>query len=70
VSKKLEPRAIRRWVALEILPALVVFAVVAAIVRVISHGFDLRLWLELAFFYVVFTAAVAAVRHLRADRAR
>ncbi len=64
MSKRLDLRAIRRWAVLEIVPAFVGIAVVAAIIWLISHHFDIRLWAELAICYVIFTAGFSLIRHL------
>jgi hypothetical protein len=61
-------RAIWRWAVLEIVPACVGWAVVAAIFSLTSHHFDTRYWAEFAIFCVVFTTGFSLRRHLRTRR--
>jgi hypothetical protein len=68
VSKRLGLRSIWRWTVLEIAPAFVGVAAVAVIIWLISHHFDIRSWVELAIFYVIFSSGASFVRHLRTRR--
>jgi hypothetical protein len=68
VSKGLGLRSIWRWTAVEIVPAFVGVAVVAMIIWLISHHFNIRSWVELATFYVIFSSGGSFIRHLRTRR--
>jgi ABC-type transport system involved in Fe-S cluster assembly fused permease/ATPase subunit len=68
VRKWLGLRAIWRWAVQTIVPAFVGMAVVAAIIWLTSHHFDIRYWAELAIFCVIFTAGFPLRRHLRTRR--
>lgn len=49
-------------------PSFVGAGAVIAIIWLVSHHFDVRLWTELAVFYAVFTAGFSLIRRQRAMR--
>ena len=56
-------RAVWRWAALEVVPSFAVIAVMATIFWLIGDHIGIRVWAELAFFLVIFTAGFSLVRH-------
>lgn len=68
MRKRLDRRAIWRWAVQDVGPALLGIAVVAAIIGLTSHHFDIRWWAEDAILCVIFTAGFSLRRHLRTRR--